>query len=110
MKAFKISALVIAVAVVAAIGACSWRVHRYESALAAIQVGDAESEVIARLGAPSVREPTGAPYMRYTARPCAAPCAERLWWEWPIAPGTEAWSVELTSERRVLRTYHWVSP
>jgi len=109
-KVIRISTLVVAVAVVAVVGDCSWRVHRYDSTLAAVKVGDTEPQVIARLGSPSFREPAGVPYLRYTGSACAAPCAERLWWELPIAPGVEAWSVELTSERKVLRTYHWVSP
>lgn len=109
-KAVKLSVLVFVVAGVASVGACSWRVHLYNEAFAAVKVGDTEQQVIASFGKPGFREPADTAFLRYTATTCAKPCVERLWWEWPIAPGIEAWSVELTSEHKVLRTYHWVSP
>jgi hypothetical protein len=109
-KVIRILALVAVVAAGVTIGACAFRVHHYDKALDEVVVGDSEAEVIARLGTPSFREAADAPYLRYTSRACATPCNERLWWEWPIAPGIEAWSVELGHDRKVLRTYHWVSP
>ena len=92
------------------VGACALRIHHYDSALAEVKVGDSEITVIAEMGNPSFREPVGAPYLRYTGDACTAPCNERLWWEWPISPGMEAWSVELGRDRKVVSTYHWVSP
>jgi hypothetical protein len=102
--------LVVVVVGVAAIAACSFRVHQYKSGFSKVKAGDTEAEVISRLGKPSFRERTGATYLRYATAGCNAPCAERLWWERPIVPGIEAWSVELGRDRRVLRTYHWLSP
>jgi len=109
-KVIRILALVAVVAAAVAVGACALRIRHYDSALSKVKVGDPEAEVIAALGKPSFREAADAPYLRYTGRACTAPCSERLWWEWPIAPGMEAWSVELAHDRKVLSTYHWVSP
>ena len=109
-KVIRILALAVLVATCLAIGACVMRIRHYDAALGEVKVGDSEATVIARLGAPSFREVSGVPHLRYTAAACAAPCVERLWWEWPIAPGMEAWSVEIGSNREVLKTYHWVSP
>jgi hypothetical protein len=73
-------------------------------------VGDSEASVVARLGDPSFRERTGQPYLRYTGSPCMRPCATRLWWDWPVMRGIEAWSVELGENRNVVKTYRWTSP
>ena len=89
---------------------CAFQVHKYNSGLASVSPGNSSVQVIALLGLPSYTEPAGHPYLRYTGTPCKSPCARRLWWEWPIFPGIEAWSVELNSNDRVLKTYHWVSP
>jgi len=95
---------------VALVAYCALVIHKYNSGLAAVEPGNSEARVIALLGSPSYTEPAGHPYLRYTGAPCAAPCVRRLWWEWPIFPGIEAWSVELGSNNQVLKTYHWVSP
>lgn len=75
-----------------------------------VAVRDTEAAVIARLGPPDRAESAHAPFLRYAASPCAAPCSRRLWWEHAFLPGIEAWSVELDDAGRVLRTTHWVSP
>ena len=99
----------LAIAVVG-VGSCALQAHRYNSALSQIAVGDPEAAVIGRLGQPSFRETARVPYLRYTGAPCTSPCATRLWWEWPLLPGIEAWSVELGQDHQVVKTYHWVSP
>lgn len=107
LRNLALSALAIAVV---AIGSCALQAHRYNSAVSQIAVGDPEAAVIGRLGQPSFRELAGSPYLRYTGTPCTSPCATRLWWEWPLLPGIEAWSVELGQDHKVVKTYHWVSP
>lgn len=92
------------------VGACSFKVHHYNTAFANIAVGDTQSAVLAKMGAPSYREPAGNSYARYTGYPCMSSCVTRLWWEWPLTPGMEAWSVELDHEGRVIRPYRWESP
>jgi len=109
-KTLRVLALSTLTVAVVAVGSCAMQVHRYNAALNQVAVGDAETIVIGRLGNPTFRELAGAPYLRYTGTPCAAPCAVRLWWEWPILPGIEAWSVELGQDNKVVKTYHWVSP
>lgn len=89
---------------------CSIKVHSYNSSFSKISIGDTEDSAVARLGVPSHRERALDPYLRYTSTPCMAPCVSRLWWEWPIMPGIEAWSVEVDENHTVLRTYRWVSP
>ena len=106
----RIAVLVVVALGIATVAACSFRVHQYNSGFVEVKTGDTEAQVIARLGKPSFTERAGAPYLRYASMGCSAPCAERLWWEWPIVPGIEAWSVELANDRKVLHTYHWVSP
>jgi hypothetical protein len=102
---------VTALAIVASvIGACEIKVHHYNAAFSQVEVGDPEATVVARFGEPSVRETAGHPYLRYATSPCTPPCAIRLWWEMPIMPGIEAWSVELGQDRNVVHTAHWVSP
>jgi hypothetical protein len=107
LSAIGIAALAIAIVVV---GSCTLKVHHYNSAFSRVNIGDTEDSAVARLGVPSYRERAGEPYLRYTGTPCAAPCTSRLWWEWPIMPGIEAWSVEVGENRTVLKTYRWESP
>jgi hypothetical protein len=102
---------VTAVAFIASvIGACEVKVHGYNAAFSEVAVGDTESSVVGRFGEPPVWETAAQPYLRYAASPCTKPCAVRLWWEMPIIPGIEAWSVELGQDRDVVHTAHWVSP
>jgi hypothetical protein len=92
------------------IGGCEFKIHHYNAAFSKTAVGDSEALVVDRFGAPSVREDARKPYLLYATSPCMKPCAVRLWWEMPVLPGIEAWSVELGEDRIVLRTTHWVSP
>jgi hypothetical protein len=96
--------------VTSVIGACEIKSRHYNTALAHVAVCDSESSVIAQMGTPAVRENAGQPYLRYATSACTSPCAIRLWWELPIMPGIEGWSVELGEDRKVVRTSHWVSP
>jgi len=109
-RVVRILALVVVAVTIIVIGACSFRIRHYDAALAKVRVGDTEQEALVQLGTPTFRESKGVPYLRYTGKACVSPCAERLWWEWPIAPGIEAWSVEVDVNSKVLKTYHWVSP
>jgi hypothetical protein len=92
------------------IGACEIEVHHYDAAFSQVVIGDSEATVVGRFGEPSVRETASQPYLRYPSSPCTKPCAVRLWWEMPLLPGIEAWSVELDQDRSVVHTAHWVSP
>ena len=92
------------------VASCSVQANRRTRALDHIAAGDTSASVIARLGQPTRRELPGRPYLVYAVRGCAAPCAMRLWWEWPLFRGIEAWSVELDSSQRVVHTTHWLSP
>ena len=98
------------IAVVVLVSSCSIQAHRRTLELGQISVGDSEASVLARLGEPRVREHPGQPYLLYATKGCAAPCATRLWWEWPLFRGMEAWSVDLDASRKVVHTAHWVSP
>ena len=89
---------------------CFVQAGRRTRALSQIAAGDNAASVISRLGQPTRRERPGKPYLVYADRGCTKPCATRLWWEWPLLPGIEAWSVELNAAGRVVTTAHWVSP
>jgi hypothetical protein len=103
--------LVIAATVTLTIGACSYQSHVRNSAFDDVQVGDMEATVIARFGAqPSVRERPGTLFSRYASQPCGGDCARRLWFENRLSLDTEAWSVELDTNARVVRKSRWVSP
>lgn len=102
--------LVLGAAVAGYIGVCSYNSHVRNAAFDAVQVGDTEVAVLALFGArPSVRERPGALFSRYASQPCLD-CAERIWFENRLSFDTEAWSVELDRNRRVIRKSRWVSP
>ena len=109
-KIIATASLVILAAAVVFVSSCSIQANRRTDQLAKVVVGDAEASVLARLGQPRVREITGQPYLLYATNACTAPCVTRLWWEWPLFRGIEAWSVELDNSNRVVSTAHWVSP
>jgi hypothetical protein len=98
------------VAFASVIVGCERKVRFYGSGLAKVQIGDSEELVVSRLDQPSVKELEDRPFLRYATKPCFGQCKARLWWEWPILPGVEAWSVELDAGGRVIDTAHWVSP
>ena len=97
------------VGIVVLVSSCSVQANRRTRELGHISVGDSEASVLTRLGQPRVREYPGQPYLVYATNGCAAPCATRLWWEWPLFRGMEAWSVDLDASRKVIRATHWVS-
>lgn len=105
-------AVFVAGAIIAAsIGACMFKSHSRNSAFDAVQVGDEEAAVVVRFGTqPSVRELPGNLFARYASRPCSGECVERLWFENSLSLDTEAWSVELNKDRRVIKKSRWVSP
>lgn len=106
-----VALLVLAGAVAGSIGACSYKSHVRNSAFDAVQVDDTEASVIARFGTqPSVREKPDALFSRYASQPCGGACAERLWFENRLSFDTEAWSVELDKNSRVIKKSRWVSP
>jgi hypothetical protein len=92
------------------VASCSLQASHRTQALDKIAVGDTQESVIARLGQPSRSELPSKPYTVYASLGCVAPCAVRLWWEWPVFRGIEAWSVDLGANHRVLHSSHWVSP
>ena len=106
-KAIGFAALAVAALV---IGACEIKVHHYSAAFSQVAVGDPESKVVVEFGEPTVRETMAQPFLRYASSSCSEPCSIRLWWEMPILPGVEAWSVELGQDRHVVHSAHWVSP
>ena len=101
--------LILALAVIF-VASCSIQASQRTHALEKITVGDTQESVIARLGQPSRSELRGHAYLLYTSQGCLAPCTVRLWWEWPVLRGMEAWSVDLGADHRVVQTSHWVSP
>nr|WP_162486482.1 hypothetical protein [Stenotrophomonas acidaminiphila] len=93
------------------VSTCSYVSYRKATAFDAINVGDAEGEVVRVLGSPSVREKAGdPPFGRYSSKACTAPCTERLWFENRLGFDKEAWSIDLDLNRRVMDKARWMSP
>jgi len=109
-KIIRYSGLVILTIAVVLVASCSLQARSRTRSLVQIAVGDTKQSVLERLGQPSRSELPGQPFLLYANHGCVAPCATRLWWEWPLLRGIEAWSVELDSTDRVIHTTHWVSP
>ena len=87
-----------------------WQNYKRNAAFTQTRVGDKEQDVISRFGAPDHRESSDKPYSLYTGVACTPPCQTRLWWEDSLLPGISAWSVELGTDRRVVKTTRWSSP
>lgn len=103
--------LVVSVAIAASVVACEFNSHARNSAFEAVRLGDTEATVIARFGTQaSVRETPGTLFARYASQPCSGRCRERLWFENRLSLDTEAWSVELDQNRKVIGKSRWVSP
>jgi hypothetical protein len=101
----------IAVGIVASIGVCTLTSYARSSAFSTIQIGDLDSTVISKFGTePSFRETSRILFTRYATNPCEGDCVERLWFENRLSFDTEAWSVELDKNKRVLKKSRWVSP
>jgi hypothetical protein len=103
--------LVVCAATIGSISACSYRSHIRDLAFDAVQIGDTEASVIEHFGEqPSLREKPEAPFSRYASQRCDGKCSERLWFENRISLDTEAWSVEMDANHRVIKKARWISP
>jgi hypothetical protein len=91
-------------------GACMFWSKKNSKAFDAIHVGDTRDTVVRRFGPPSHVEQPDALFSRYADKRCQDPCVERLWFENRLTLDTEAWSIELDKDGRVIRRSHWVSP
>ncbi len=80
------------------------------TAFDSIEIAATQESVIKYLGEPSVLERQGILFSRYASHGCNDPCVVRLWFENRLSLDTEAWSVELDKEDRVIKKYHWMSP
>ncbi len=94
-----------------AIAACTLNAYRADKAFDEVAIGDSEARVIERFGSrPSVRERSGSHFTRYADQACQGVCTERLWFENRLSLDTQAWSVELDADHRVIRKTRWTSP
>lgn len=111
MKTLRLFLAILVIAVPAlGVSTCTQTVSRYEQALALTINGEQYSQVIERFGKPSVIEHPSSSFLHYAARGCSAPCVIRVWWEYPVLNGIEAWSVEFDDKNQVIHKYHWLSP
>lgn len=93
------------------IASCSMSSYRHDQGFAAVSVGDAEQDVVRRLGAPSLLERAdGAPFLEFATAPCVAPCHARLWYTNAWSMTGEAWSFDLDHGGQVIAKARWVSP
>lgn len=106
-----VALLLIASALALSVGVCTFKSHMLNSAFDAVQMGETEAAVVGRVGAPSsMREKSGKLFTRYASLPCVGQCVERIWFENRMSLDTEAWSVELDKNGRVVKKSKWVSP
>lgn len=104
-----LSSFIIATALLATVAGHFRYRENWSAAFGTITAGDTEEVVLRKLGPPTAREKPGHLYPGYALTNCAASCVERLWYENSIL-GLEAWSLSLSDDRRVVSTFHWVSP
>ena len=104
------AAVAITTILFAYVGTCIFIKMRREAAFESVRIGDTADFVVARFGSPSVTEGPEELFSRYATSKCKLPCAQRLWFENRLALDTEAWSVSLGVDGRVVGKYHWVSP
>jgi hypothetical protein len=67
-----------------------------------LQPGDTWQAGLDRFGAPIHVERAGVSVEHYPCTPCAAPCAERRWFENRLNSELEMWSVALNRHGRVM--------
>ena len=91
------------------VAACCVFSNSRKEAFYQIQTGDTRQAVLARFGAPTHVEREGASFTGYPSTPCAAPCAERLWFENRLNPELEVWPVALDRHGRVVAKNYLVS-
>jgi hypothetical protein len=89
---------------------CSLVSKRNSRAFESVSLGDDRHAVVQALGTPNASEPPEKLFTRYASRPCGVNCKERLWFENRLSFGTEAWSVELGEDGKVVHKAHWHSP
>lgn len=106
----KILGWVLVVAPIAYMVACSGISASKSRAFDGIEMGDRRIVALDGLGKPDVAERPGVPFTRYASRPCQGPCVERLWFENKLSLDTEAWSVDLDQNGRVIHKAYWASP
>lgn len=103
--------VIVGAVMVTCIGSCAFVSHKRDKAFGLVQIGDPEKTVLDLFGTqPSVREKPGALFARYASAPCGESCTERLWFENRLSLDTEAWSLELDKDRRVIKKSQWRSP
>jgi hypothetical protein len=84
--------------------------NKYARDFARTPLGMSEAAVINLMGKPTHQERKNQTYTRYASNPCTDTCEIRLWWEAPLLPGLEAWSVEFDASGKSIHKSHWVSP
>jgi len=107
---FQCAAMVVVCFAALYVATCAYYGRKNQSAYDAVEFGDTEAVVIAKMGIPSVKESKEAPFYRYATNACAPPCVYRLWFENRLALDLESWSISIGTDGRVVDKYHWVSP
>ena len=103
-------ASLLAVALATFFGSGAIRAGHYARAFETVAIGQPEATVLAKFGPPGVTDTRRAPFLRYASQACTPPCSRRLWWEHPLLPSIEAWSITLDTTGKVVDKAHWVSP
>jgi hypothetical protein len=88
---------------------CSYVSNRTDRLFESITTDDTIESVIRKMGTPSIRETSRAPFLRYATKSCEDPCVERLWYENRMTFDMEAWSIEIDRTGKVLKKARWIS-
>jgi hypothetical protein len=105
----KVQVAAVAAALCLYAGLHLYKSHRYTSAYADTHLGDSLEMVKHRFGAPPNVEWPGSDYfMGFTMFPCAPPCNERLWWDYPNGVfRLQAYYLEFDVNRHLInKTYY----
>lgn len=104
-------ALGIALVVSTVVGAGAYVSAVSNDAFNSMNVGQSEGDVIRLFGRdPSMRQGRGVAFPTYAAESCSGSCVERLWFENRLSLDTDAWSVDLDENQKVVDKARWISP
>lgn len=99
-----------AVVVLAFVGSCSYVSYERSVAFEKVNLSDTEEEVAAAFGGrPSYSERGASVFNRYATQPCRPPCDFRIWYENRLSLDTEAWSIGIDQDGRVVEKTRWTS-
>jgi hypothetical protein len=106
----RIALLSLSILIILYLSSCGYIAHSKNKSFDLIKMGDSEQDVILEMGNPTVREKGDVLFSRYASKKCQGTCSERFWYENRLSFDTQAWSIDLNKENRVINKSRWISP